>query len=53
MYCVDVVRTPDGFTLQTCRRDGGGWQVIERPGAGHETREAAVFRARALIVTLE
>ena len=53
MYCVDVVRTADGFTLQTCRRDEGGWQVIERPGVGHETREDAVSRARALIATLE
>ena len=52
MYCVDVIRTPDGFTLQTCRRDEGSWQVIGRPGR-HDSREDAVARARALIATFE
>ena len=48
MYCLDVIRTPDGFALQTCRRDEGSWQVIGRPG-GYRSREEAVARARALI----
>ena len=52
MYCVDVISTPDGFTLQTCRRDEGRWQVIDRPGT-HHAREDAVASARALIATLE
>ena len=52
-YCVDVVRSPDGYTLQTCRRDEGGWQVIDRPGGGYHAREEAVAGARALIATLE
>jgi hypothetical protein len=48
MYCVDVIETPHGFTLQTCRRDEGRWQVIDRPSE-HRDREDAVARARALI----
>ena len=53
MYCVNVVRSGDGYTLQTCRRDEGGWQVIDRPPGGHAVREDAVTRARAVIATLE
>jgi hypothetical protein len=48
MYCVDVIRTPHGFTLQTCRRDEGRWQVIDRPSE-HRARADAVARARILI----
>jgi hypothetical protein len=50
MYCVDVVRTPHGFTLQTCRRDEGRWLVIDRPSE-HRDQEDAIARARALIAT--
>jgi len=52
MYCVDVIRTPHGFTLQTCRRDEGRWHVISRPSE-HGDREDAVASARALIATFE
>jgi hypothetical protein len=52
MYCVDVVRTPRGFTLQTCRRDEGRWQVIGRPSE-HRDREEAITAARTLVTTLE
>ena len=52
MYCVDVVTTRDGFTLQICRRDEGRWQVIARPG-NHRAREDAVASARALIAQYE
>ena len=52
MYCVDVVTTRDGFTLQICRRDEGRWQVIARPG-DHRLREDAVASARALIAPYE
>jgi hypothetical protein len=51
-YCVDVIRTPHGFVLQTCRRDEGRWQVINRPSE-HPDQEEAVARARALIATFE
>jgi len=52
MYCVDVVRTAHGFTLQTCRRDEGRWQVIGRPSQ-HRDREEAIAAARTLVTTLE
>ena len=52
MYCVDVIRTSDGFSLQTCRRDEGRWQVIARPGH-HGAREDAVAAARVIIATFE
>jgi hypothetical protein len=52
MYCVDVVRTSDRFSLQTCRRDEGRWQVIARPGH-HRAREDAVAAARVIIATFE
>jgi hypothetical protein len=52
MYCVDVVRTSDGFSLQTCRRDEGRWQVIARPG-NRRSREDAVVAARMIIATFE
>jgi hypothetical protein len=52
MYCVDVIRTADGFALQTCRRDEGQWHVIARPES-HRAREDAVASARALIAGLE
>jgi hypothetical protein len=53
MYCVDVLQTADGFTLQACRRDEGSWQVISRPGSRHRSREEAIAQARAHIATLE
>ncbi|MGP0049188.1 MAG: hypothetical protein ACLPZR_10130 [Solirubrobacteraceae bacterium] len=52
MYCVDVIKTPRGFTLQTCRRDEGRWHVISRPSE-HRDRADAVASARALIATFE
>jgi hypothetical protein len=52
MYCVDVIKTAEGFTLQTCRRDEERWQVIDRPGS-YEAYEDAVASARARIATLE
>lgn len=52
MFCVDVVVTPDGFGLETCRRDEERWHVIARPGS-YDTREQAVASARAVIATLE
>ena len=52
MYCVDVIPIPDGFKLQTCRRDEGRWHVIARPG-NHRSREDAVAAARAIIATFE
>jgi hypothetical protein len=52
MYCVDVIQMPDGFSLQTCRRDEGRWQVIARPG-NHPAREDAVAAARVIIATFE
>jgi hypothetical protein len=52
LHCVDVIRTSDGFSLQTCRRDEGRWQVIARPGH-HHVREDAVAAARLIIATFE
>lgn len=52
MYCVDVVRTEEGFSLQTCRRDEERWFVIEQLGT-FDTRDRAVAAARAAISTLE
>jgi hypothetical protein len=52
MYCVDVIRGPDGFTLQTCRRDEERWQVIARPGR-YDAQVDAVASALALIATFE
>jgi hypothetical protein len=52
MYCVDVVKTRLGFTLQTCRRDEGRWQVMGRASTHHD-REDATRAARALAETLE
>jgi hypothetical protein len=52
VYCVDVIQIPDGFSLQTCRRDEGRWQVIARPG-DHRAREDAVAAAEAIIATFE
>jgi hypothetical protein len=51
-YCVDVIKTPDGFTLQTCRRDEERWLVIDRPGS-YDAHDDAVARARTLIATFE
>ena len=52
MYCVDVVATPHGFKLQTCRRDEGRWQVIGRPSE-YQDRGEATAAARALIANFE
>ncbi len=52
MYCVDVIRTQQGFALQACRRDEGRWQVISRPSE-HSDQRDAVASARALIATFE
>jgi hypothetical protein len=52
LYCVDVIRTPHGFALQTCRRDEGRWYVISRPSE-HRDRGDAIASARALIATFE
>ena len=52
LYCVDLVRTSHGFTLQACRRDEGRWQVISRPSE-HADQEDAVTHARALLATFE
>jgi hypothetical protein len=50
-YCVDVMKTAGGFALQTCRRDEGRWQVIDRPGS-HQSLEDAVACARTIIERL-
>ena len=52
MYCVDVIWTQEGFSLQTCRRDEERWHMIDQPGR-FDTRDDAVAGARAVISTLE
>jgi hypothetical protein len=52
MYCVDVIRHSDGFSLQTWRKDEVRWQSIARPGH-HRAREDAVAAARVIIATFE
>ena len=47
-FCVDVVRTADGFRLEACRRDEERWQVIEGLGS-YATQDEATAVARERI----
>ena len=49
-YCIDVIKTADGFRLEACRRDEERWQVIEGLGS-YDSQDEATAIARARIAS--
>jgi hypothetical protein len=49
-YCIDVIKTADGFRLEACRRDEERWQVIEGLG-NYDSQDEATAIARARIAS--